>query len=45
MSEPVAGNHNDLYQIYLDELFVVLEEKDTPTEGLFINADTEQRRI
>jgi transposase len=41
MSEPVAGNHNDLYEIKTstNELFDVLEEADIATEGLFINAD------
>lgn len=41
MSEPVAGNHNDLYKIEtsIDELFEVLEEANIATEGLFINAD------
>jgi len=41
MSEPVAGNHNDLYEIKTStyELFDVLEEADIATEGLFINAD------
>ena len=41
MSEPVAGNHNDLYEIEtsINELFEVLEMADIATEGLFINAD------
>lgn len=41
MSEPVAGNHNDLYEIdtSVDELFGILEKADIPTEGLFVNAD------
>lgn len=41
MSEPVAGNHNDLHQIEnaVDELFEALVEAKIPTEGLFINAD------
>nr|WKN40356.1 transposase [Tunicatimonas sp. TK19036] len=41
MSEPVAGNHNDLYKIETstNELFEVLEEANITTEGLFINAD------
>ena len=40
MSEPVAGNHNDLYEIEtsINELFEVLEKADIATEGLFINA-------
>lgn len=41
MSEPVAGNHNDLYEIdtSVDELCEVLEKAGIATEGLFINAD------
>lgn len=45
MSEPVAGNHNDLYEIKTstNDLFEVLEEADIATEGLFINADADHR--
>ena len=41
MSEPVAGNHNDLYEIKtsINELSKVLEDAHIATEGLFINAD------
>ena len=41
MSFPVAGNHNDLYQIeaQLDEIFDTLKEAKIPIDGLFLNAD------
>ena len=41
ISEPVAGNHNDLYMIETStkQLFEVLEEAGIAIEGLFINAD------
>lgn len=41
MSEPVAGNHNDLYNIEasVDELLETLERAKIPTQGLFFNAD------
>lgn len=41
MSEPVAGNHNDLYEIEAaaSELLETLESAKIPTEGLFMNAD------
>lgn len=41
MSGPVAGNHNDLYEIEtsINELFEVLENAHIAIEGLFINAD------
>lgn len=41
MCEPVAGNHNDLYNIEdcIEELLDTLERAQIPTQGLFINAD------
>merc|ERR1712146_718372 len=41
MSEPVAGNHNDLYDIEVQFEVVTgtLEQADIPVEGLFLNAD------
>lgn len=39
ISEPVAGNHNDLYNIefQLEETTSILEEADISVEGLFMN--------
>ncbi len=41
MSEPVAGNHNDLYDIgvQFEVVTATLEKADIPTEGLYLNAD------
>lgn len=41
MSEPVAGNHNDLYdiEVHFEEVTTTLEDADIPVEGLFVNAD------
>lgn len=41
MSEPVSGNHNDLYDIEVQFEVVTdtLEEADIAVEGLFVNAD------
>ena len=41
MSEPVSGNHNDLYEIevHAEEVFAILEEADIETDGLFVNGD------
>ena len=41
MSEPMAGNHNDLYdiEVQFEVVTATLEEADIPTEGLFLNAD------
>ena len=41
ISNPVAGNHHDLYNIEssLDELFVTLTQAEIKLDGLFINAD------
>ena len=40
-SNPVAGNHHDLYKIkdLLDELFTTLTGGNIKPDGLFINAD------
>jgi len=39
--KPVAGNHNDLYQIdqQLTEILAQLKEMEIPIDGLFLNAD------
>jgi len=41
MSNPVGGNHHDLYNIEesLGEIFGILEEADISLNGLFLNAD------
>lgn len=41
MSEPVSGNHSDLYQIdeHIDEMMVQLFNADIPSDGLFCNLD------
>lgn len=41
MSEPVAGNHNDLFEIEVqfEVVTATLEKADISTEGLFLNAD------
>jgi len=41
MSEPVSGNHNDLYdiEVQFEVVTATLEEADIPVEGLFLNAD------
>jgi transposase len=41
MSEPVAGNHNDLYdiEVQFEVVTATLEEADIPVGGLFLNAD------
>lgn len=41
MSNPVSGNHHDLYKIdnHLDELFSTLRKACINTDGLFVNAD------
>jgi hypothetical protein len=41
MSEPVCGNHNDLYDIelHVEEVFATLEEAQIPADGLFVNGD------
>jgi len=38
MSEPVSGNHNDLYEIevHVEEVFATLEEVGIATDGLFV---------
>lgn len=41
MSEPVAGNHNDLYdiEVQFEVVTATLEKADIAVEGLFLNAD------
>ena len=41
MSPPMAGNHNDLYEIeeVLKEILAFLEEAGIEHKGLFLNAD------
>jgi transposase len=41
MSEPVAGNHNDLYdiEVQFEVVTATLEQADIPVDGLFLNAD------
>lgn len=41
MSEPMAGNHNDLYdiEVQFEIVTATLEEAEIPVGGLFLNAD------
>jgi IS30 family transposase len=41
ISEPVAGNHNDLYdiEVQFEVVITTLQEARIPIEGLFLNAD------
>lgn len=41
MSEPVAGNHNDLFdiEVQFEEITATLEQADIAVRGLFLNAD------
>lgn len=41
MSEPVSGNHNDLYniEVQFEEVIATLEQAEISVDGLFINAD------
>jgi len=41
MSEPVAGNHNDLYniEVQFEVITTTLEKAEISVEGLFLNAD------
>lgn len=41
MSEPVAGNHNDLYdiEVQFEVVTATLEQADITVDGLFLNAD------
>ena len=41
MSEPISGNHHDLYdiEIHFEEITSTLEQADIPVDGLFLNAD------
>jgi len=42
LSNPIAGNHTDLYAIdeSSEELFSTLEKAEIRTDGIFINADS-----
>jgi len=42
LSNPVAGNHHDLYRIEetLGELFSTMQQAEINLDGLFINADS-----
>ncbi len=41
MSEPIAGNHNDLYniEVQFEEVTATLEQANISVDGLFLNAD------
>jgi transposase len=41
ISDPISGNHNDLYEIetYFGQITQTLEKADIAVKGLFINAD------
>ena len=41
MSEPISGNHNDLFdiEVHFEEVTATLEQADISVDGLFINAD------
>lgn len=41
MSEPISGNHNDLYdiEVQFEVVTATLEQADIKVEGLFMNAD------
>ena len=41
MSEPVAGNYNDLHdiEVQFEVVIATLEQADINTDGLFLNAD------
>jgi len=41
MSEPISGNHHDLYdiEVHFEEIVSTLEDAEIATEGLFLNAD------
>jgi hypothetical protein len=41
ISNPVAGNHNDLYniEVQFEVLTGTLEHANIPVEGIFLNAD------
>src|SRR5690606_25507025 len=43
MSQPVAGNHIDLYsiEVQFEEVTATLEQAEIPVKGLFLNADAE----
>lgn len=42
MSEPVSGNHNDLFdiEVHFEEVTATLEQADISVDGLFLNADS-----
>lgn len=42
MSRPMAGNHNDLYdiEVHAEEVFAALEDAGIATDGLFVNGDS-----
>ena len=42
MSEPIAGNHNDLYNIKVqfEVVTITLDKAEIGTDGIFMNADT-----
>lgn len=41
MSEPISGNHYDLYdiEVHFEEIVSILEEAEISIDGLFLNAD------
>ena len=41
MSDPIAGNHNDLFEIenFFVKMLTDLKQSSIPTNGLFLNAD------
>lgn len=41
MSEPISGNHNDLFEIevHFEEITSTLEDAEIAVDGLFLNAD------
>src|SRR5690606_5759085 len=41
ISDPVSGNHNDLYniEVQFEEITTTLEQADISVKGLFLNAD------
>ena len=43
ISEPVAGNHNDIFdiEVQFEIVTATLEEAQIPVEGLFLNADVD----
>lgn len=41
MSEPISGNHNDLFdiEVHFEEITAILEGADISVDGLFLSAD------